>query len=273
MRALPVLLAGLAGLFVQGSGVLAQEPVISPELAAAVHDNPWRTAEQKARDGYRHPAETLAFFGVGPESTVVEPLPGWYTEILGPLVRERGRYIAVNMPREPRPGEAAPPPWPETFLAGKETMLGDRARAAVLLTDEGFAPENSVDAILSIRAFHGWVYSGDIDRVLAEFYRSLKPGGVFGVVQHREFEDSPHTPADQRGYLKESFVIEKAEAAGFRLVAKSEINANPADTKDYEIGVWALPPTLYGKDVEAKRRHIRIGESDRMTLKFVKPAG
>lgn len=271
MRLALVLIAAL-GLLAGTSAGFAQETAISPELAAAIDDNPWRTAEQKARDRYRHPAETLAFFGVGPEMTVVEPLPGWYTEILGPLLREKGRYIAVNMQRAASAEEGEGPDWPQAFLAGKTTMLGENARAAYLLTDEGFAPEGSVDAILSIRAFHGWVYSGVVDRVLAEFYRSLRPGGVFGVVQHREFEESSNTPAERRGYLKESFVIEKAEAAGFRLAEKSEINANPADTKDYDIGVWALPPTLYGEDVEAKRARVRIGESDRMTLKFVKPA-
>lgn len=272
MRLPALLIAGFAVL-AGPLAALAQEPAISPELAAAIDDNPWRTAEQKARDRYRHPAETLAFFGVRPEMTVVEPLPGWYTEILGPLLREKGRYIAVNMRRETNPAEGEGPDWPQTFLAGKTTMLGENARAAYLLTDEGLAPDGSVDAILSIRAFHGWVYSGVIDRVLAEFHRSLKPGGVFGIVQHREFEESANTPADRRGYLKESFVIETVEAAGFELAATSEINGNPADTKDYEIGVWALPPRLYGDDVEAKRTHARIGESDRMTLKFVKPAG
>jgi predicted methyltransferase len=110
-----------------------------------------------------------------------------------------------------------------------------------------------------------------LDKALAEFYTVLKPGGVLGVVQHREDEDSPNTPADRRGYLKQSFVIEAIEAAGFVLEAQSEINANPKDTKDYDIGVWGLPPVLRVNSDEERRRNMAIGETDRMTLKFIKP--
>ncbi len=265
---------GLVAVLLSGF-VVAGEPAISPAILDAVGNNPYRTPEQMARDRYRHPAETLAFFEVGPEMTVAEPLPGWYTEILGFLLRDEGHYIALNLPPRQRGNDAGEAPkkgWSERFMERYGTMLGPNARAAYLLTDEGFAPGNSVDRILAFRAFHGWVYAGVVDRVLAEFHRALRPGGILGIVQHRENEDSPHTPADRRGYLKQSFVIATVEAAGFKLVGTSEINANPEDSKDYDIGVWALPPTLRVDDLETRRAHMRIGESDRMTLKFVKVA-
>ncbi len=240
----------------------------------AVNENPYRTNAQKARDVYRHPTETLEFFGLTPEMTVAEPSPGWYTEILGGLLRDKGTYIALNYAPDffedeaRRTSQAA---WPEAFLRDKGPMLGEQAQAKFMLTETGFAPDNSVDAILAFRAFHGWVYNGVIEDVLAEFYTALKPGGVLGIVQHRENEDSANTPSDRRGYLKESFVIAAAERAGFTLAEKNEINANPKDTKDYKIGVWALPPVLRTESDEERRAHLAIGESDRMTLKFIKP--
>ncbi len=253
----------------------AAGPAVDPAVVDAVANNPYRTPAQMARDRYRHPAATLAFFEVGPKMTIAEPLPGWYTEILGHLLHDEGRYIAVNLPPRRRDGENGEAPvkgWRERFMERYGAMLGPNARAAYLLSDEGFAPPGSVDRILAFRAFHGWVYAGVVDRVLAEFYRALKPGGILGIVQHREDADSPHTPADGRGYLKQAFVIATVEAAGFELAGTSEINANPKDSKDYDIGVWALPPTLRVDDLETRRAHLRIGESDRMTLKFVKPA-
>lgn len=241
----------------------------------AVNDNPFRSEDQKARDRYRHPAETLAFFGATPGMTVVEPLPGWYTEILGYLLKDKGSYIGVNMP--PRLSadterRARTHAWRDSFIAAKGALFGPRAYARFLLTEDGLAAEDSVDLILAVRSTHGWVYAGQAGDVMAEFFRVLKPGGVLGIVQHRENEDSPNTIEDQRGYLKESFVIALAEAAGFELAAKSEINANPKDSKDYERGVWELPPVLAVKDEALKEKHRAIGESDRMTLKFIKPA-
>lgn len=241
----------------------------------AVNDNPYRTPEAKARDVYRHPAETLRFFGIRPDMTVVEPLPGWYTEILAALLKDKGSYIAVNMPprlsNDPE-RRAAIHGWRDSFIASKGDLFGPRAYARFLLTEDGFAAENSVDAILAFRSTHGWVYSGVAGDVMAEFFRVLKPGGVLGIVQHRENEDSPNRIEDRRGYLKESFVISLAEAAGFRLADKSEINANPKDSKDYKRGVWELPPVLAVSDESLKPKHLEIGESDRMTIKFIKPA-
>jgi len=243
-------------------------------IDAAVNDNVYRTPEQTARDRYRHPAETLKFFGLTPEMAVAEALPGWYTEILGDLLHDNGAYYAINLPPDPN-GDAErfqrSMQWRDSYIQSKGDLFGDRAYARFLLSDVGFAPPESMDAVLAFRAFHGWVYAGKVDEVLAEVFTALKPGGILGIVQHREDEDSDNSPYSRRGYLKQSFVTDVVQMAGFELVEASEINANPADTKDYEIGVWALPPVLYGDDEEAKRERRAIGESDRMTLKFRKP--
>lgn len=240
-------------------------------IEAAVNDNPYRTEAQMARDQYRHPVETLSFFGLRPDMTVAEALPGWYTEILAQLVKDDGSYIAIHRPPEAGGNdERNAHEWRDTYIddSGK---FGARAFARFQLQPAGFAAPNSVDAVLVIRALHGAVYDGVADEVLDEIYRVLKPGGVLGIVQHREDPDSDNTPYDRRGYLKERFVVGLVESAGFELAGRSEINANPDDTKDYEIGVWALPPRLYYGE-EGRAKFLEIGESDRMTLKFVKPA-
>ena len=245
-------------------------------IEAAVNDNPYRTPEQMARDTYRHPAETLAFFGLEPDMTVAEVLPGWYTEIFGHLLKDNGTYFAINLPPDPH-GDPdrfrRMHAWRNGYIASKGELFGDRAFARFLLSDIGFTAPESVDMVLMFRAFHGWVYSGVVDEALDEVYRVLKPGGVLGIVQHRERPDADYTAYDRRGYVKQEFVIDVARNAGFELAEASEINANPDDTKDYEIGVWALPPSLAVDDLDLQRKHRAIGESDRMTLKFVKPAG
>jgi len=248
-------------------------------IRAAVNDNPLRTPEQMARDKYRHPVETLRFFGIEPGMTVAEALPGWYTEILAHLLREEGRYIGFNLHPDnyadsPRYQEAVAQ-WRENFTEENAELFAgmeDRADARFVAGGEGtgIAEPGSVDAVIAMRAFHGWVGRDVADAVLADIHSALKPGGTFGVVQHREDESSENTPEDGRGYLKQSFVIETVENAGFELVGTGEINANPKDTKDYEPGVWALPPSLRVDDPELREKHLEIGESDRMTLKFVK---
>lgn len=242
-------------------------------IVAAVQANPHRSDAQAARDVYRHPVETLRFFGLEPDQTVTEQLPGWYTEILGALLAEDGHYIAVNEHPSLLPEDHPYRPGRARFVDDFDTdrpVFGERAEAATLGGPEPMIPDASVDTALVIRATHGMVYAGTLEPMLAEYFRILKPGGVLGIVQHREDPASQNTPADRRGYVKESDVIEWVTAAGFELAEKSEINANPKDTKDHPPGVWALPPVLTLGD-ENRDTYLAIGESDRMTLKFVKP--
>ena len=232
-----------------------------------------RSESNRARDEFRHPKETLLFFGFEPGMTVVELYPGggWYTEVLAPALGDDGHLIGAQF--EP----TAPPGYRPGTVARYQEMLKGPAFAnteMVTLTDagqlEGVA-DGSADMVLTFRNVHNWINAGLLDQVLAEVARVLKPGGVFGVTDHRADEGVDVTESARRGYVPESHVIERAEAAGLRLEARSELNANPKDTKDYARGVWELPPTLAGDDATREAR-IAIGESDRMTLKFVKPA-
>ena len=242
-------------------------------LAAAVAA-PTRTAANVERDRYRHPAETLAFFGVEPDDTVVELWPGggWYTEVLAPYLASGGGTLY-----------AAAPDWGQsgiTKLKQANPALYGSIRTADFPAFDATAtrvPDGTADAVLTFRNVHNWRmgyrredkqdYSAEAFR---QIYAMLKPGGVLGIVDHR----LPESASDERertsGYIKTSTVRRLAEQAGFRLAATSEINANPNDTADWPDGVWTLPPSLALKDQD-RDRYLAIGESDRMTLKFVKP--
>ncbi|HEV2271167.1 MAG TPA: hypothetical protein VGR92_17070 [Steroidobacteraceae bacterium] len=237
----------------------------SPSLAQVIA-GPQRTPAFKARDRYRHPLEDLEFFGLKPDMTVVEiwPSGGWWTEILAPYLRAHGKYYAAGQP------------------ASREATLQDKLAAApqyydrVIVTEAGppdhwrIAPAGSVDLVLTFRNVHNWLAGGYAKEMFAAMYRALKPGGVLGLEEHRAAPGTTLADWVNTGYVSEDFVIGLARGAGFRLAAKSEINANPKDTKDYPDGVWTLPPTLaLGEKDRAK--YLAIGESDRMTLKFVKP--
>ncbi|KIG16910.1 hypothetical protein DB30_04072 [Enhygromyxa salina] len=233
------------------------------------------------RDGQRHPKETLEFFGVQPDMTVAELSPGggWYTEILGPYLLGQGKLIVTNWPTSHERYGASAQKFVEKLEASPE-LYGDVTIAiAPTSADEPFeiAPEGSVDVVLTFRNSHGWYNRGQTQQIYGAAFRALKPGGIFGVVQHRAAEGGDTEATSKQGYLPESVVIATAQEAGFELVEKSEINANPKDTKDYPGGVWTLPPNLSGpeKDVaqsdEDLAKHTAIGESDRMTLKFKKP--
>lgn len=237
----------------------------SPTLAEVIA-GPQRTPAFKARDSYRHPLQGLEFFGLKPDMSVVEiwPSGGWWTEILAPYLRAHGKYYAA----------VEPPP--------READLHDKLAAApqyydrVVVTEVGppdhwrLAPPGSVDLVLTFRNVHNWLQAGDEKQMFAAMYRALKPGGVLGLVEHRAAPGTTRADWVDSGYVSEDYVIELARAAGFRLAAKSEINANPKDTRNYPKGVWTLPPTLaLGEKDRAK--YLAIGESDRMTLKFVKP--
>jgi predicted methyltransferase len=231
-----------------------------------------RSAANSARDVYRHPYETLTFFGIKPTMTVVELTPegGWYTEILAPYLRAQGKLIGA--------GEAIEPSKRYGMMFKKKLdsnpAVYDKVATGVFDPPAAYdiAPAGSVDMVLTFRNVHNWVEAGDDNMkvVFRKMFEVLKPGGVLGVVEHRLPEAMPQDAKASTGYVHESYVIKMAESAGFKLAAKSEINANPKDNADHKRGVWALPPTLANRD-EDRAKYIAIGESDRMTLKFVKP--
>jgi predicted methyltransferase len=238
-----------------------------PYLAA-----PHRTASNVARDPYRHPREVLEFFGVRKNSVVVEILPGsagYYMEILAPHMKEKGRYIAAN-----RDGLAPP-----QYLADHQKLLARlQAQPAlygkVVVTQfnaglREIAPPGSADFVLTFRNMHNWVERGEIEGALRAFHQALKPGGILGVVDHRGRTDLSQDAQMKSGYLREDYAIALIERAGFRLVGRSEANANPKDTKDHPAGVWTLPPAFRLKDQD-REKYRAIGESDRFTLKFEK---
>jgi predicted methyltransferase len=230
-----------------------------------------RAAANKARDAARHPYETLAFFGIKPTMTVVElsPSSGWYTEILAPYLRERGKLIGAGEAIEPgkRYGAAF------KKKLDSNPALYDKVVAGVFEPPAryDFAPAGSVDMVLTFRNMHNWIGFGDdkLKALLKSVHTSLKPGGVFGVVDHRLPAAMTQDAKASSGYVHEAYVIKLVEGAGFKLAAKSEINANSKDMANHEKGVWTLPPTLANTDKD-REKYLAIGESDRMTLKFVK---
>ena len=237
---------------------------------------PHRAEADTARDQYRHPLETLTWFGVKDNMTIVEVWPGggWYTDILAPFLKERGIYYAAGF--DPQASVEFMRNGAQKYkekLDAKPDLFG-KVKTTVLYAPEktDIAPEGSADMVLTFRNIHNWIANDQAATVFKAMYKALKPGGTLGVVEHRGNPAGPQDPKAASGYVREDAVIKFAEDAGFKLVGKSEINANPKDTKDYPQGVWTLPPVLRLKEVD-KEKYLAIGESDRMTLKFVKPAG
>lgn len=281
-HAAAALSAILAGCAEQAASAAAPEtaPAVAADAAAlldAAIAGEHRTPEEKFRDIWRHPKETLTFFGVEPDMTVVEIWPGggWYTKILAPYLKTGGGayYAAQRDPASsPRAAEAV-----QKFKdAYADTSLYGEINVTVL--GEGFdvAPEGAADVVLTFRNVHNWTSAGQAEGNFKAFYRALKPGGVLGVVEHRANEGAPEDP--ESGYVRESTVKALAAAAGFEFVESAEINANPKDTKDHPFGVWTLPPVRRSSETAGQQapdfdraKYDAIGESDRMTLKFVKP--
>jgi predicted methyltransferase len=267
-------------------GTLAAAPLqaatADPALAAVLAGD-WRSPEQRARDGLRRPAEALAFWGLKPGATILEVQPGegWWTQVLAPYAaRTGGRYVATG----PDLDNPAITPAARQMRADFEKKFGDRATyGTVQLVNWGMTaaplPADTYDFILVSRAIHGWMrQDGMVERNFAQLARGLKPGGSLAIEAHRG-NPGPQDPKAANGYVTEAWVIELAGKAGLRLVAKSELNANPKDTKDHPFGVWTLPPTRitvpYGSGKPAdpgfdRTKYDAIGESDRMTLRFTK---
>lgn len=239
--------------------------------------SPERGADFKARDQYRHPQETLEFFEIEPSLTVLEiwPAPGYYTEILAPMLKQQGKYIAAGF------GSTAKltPEWRKIiqakyndWAAENKPCFGDVEITELDIPErtEIISADDNVDRILTFRNVHNWLKGGYAEQMFRVFFDTLKPGGLLGIVEHRAKTGTTTEDMILSGYITEDAVIQLAKQSGFELVEKSEINANPKDTKDYPQGVWSLPPTLRLGDTD-RDRYLSIGESDRMTLKFRKP--
>jgi predicted methyltransferase len=263
----------MAGMtFVAGPACAAEH--FDPKLEAAVNSD-FRSAADKARDPYRHPLQTLTFFGLRPNMTVVElwPFGGWYTQILAPYLHDHGMLYAAAMD----PDSTAPED--KRYNAEFEAMLAahpqvyDRVKMTVLAPGKmQIAPDGTADLVVTFRNIHNWAWAGMEKDVFAAAFRALKPGGTLGVEEHRNDDANfvPKTPG--QAYVGEQYAIDLIQSAGFRLVGQSNVNRNPKDTKDYPKGVWTLPPT-YAEGDKDRARYAAIGESDRFTLRFIKPKG
>jgi len=239
-------------------------------LKQAVSGN-HRTTINKARDQYRHPIETLNFFGFTPEMTVVEITPGggWYTDILAPALKGTGKLYGAHYP-----DTGADDYYSNSRKRLEKKLASNDVFSEVELTDfiprqqSELAPQGTADLVLTFRNLHNWKDAG-VEQVFKDAYKALKPGGVLGVVEHRL--PAGVAPEKAAGYVSEVLTIKQAKAAGFRFGGASEVNANSKDLAIHPKGVWTLPPSLALKDKD-RAKYLAIGESDRMTLKFVKPA-
>ena len=267
-RALVLLFAAAA------ANAMAADSARDP-LAAAIA-SPARTPKFVARDVYRHPLETLRFFGLRPDQTVVEIWPGrgWYMEILAPYLRDRGKYYAAI--EAPDVAGASQEAKDDASLLRKRIADDAAHFGRVIVTDlhppqlTEICPPGTADVVLTFRNVHNWIEQGSQQQQFDTFFKALKPGGVLGVVEHRAKPGTSLDEMKKSGYVDEAYVKKLAATAGFRFDAASPVNDNPKDTKDYAEGVWTLPPTLTLGEKD-RDKYLAIGESDRMTLRFVKP--
>ncbi len=249
------------------------EADVDPALSAVIAGD-HRSAANKARDPFRHPAETLTFFGLKANMQVVEVWPsmGWYSEILGPYLSKGGKYYAAGWDPESKIEfiQRGIKAFSDKLAASPDLYAGTEMTVLSFPDKTAIAPAGTADMVLTFRNIHNWMGGGNADTAFAAMYAALKPGGVLGVVEHRARTGVPQDPKAASGYVREDYAIELAKKAGFVLEASSEINANPRDTTDYEKGVWTLPPT-YREGETDKGKYTAIGESDRFTLRFRKP--
>ena len=262
-----LLAAGLPGC------ALTAAPADDAALRAAI-DGAHRSAANRARDPARHPYEMLRFSGLAPTQQVIELSPGggWFTEILAPYLRAQGRLYAAHESatdasdyrRRSRQGFDA--------KLARDPALYDKVQVGLMPRTPRFAdiaPPGGADLVLTFRNVHNWIEANHLDATLQAAFAVLKPGGVLGVEEHRAPPGMTTAWIAKNGYVTEALMVERAQAAGFKLDARSEVNANPRDTKDHPHGVWSLPPTLRGGDVD-RARFVAIGESDRFTHRYVK---
>jgi predicted methyltransferase len=287
IRTVRGLAAGLAAAVV-ATACVSTPSTKAPEAPAVVHTDAatlkaidsalagaHRAPANRARDAFRHPKETLDFFGLRADMAVMEVWPGgggWWTEILAPVLREKGKYYAAHWDPE------STSKYVQDNLAAYRAKLAanpelyDRVVITALQTPAKSTPvpPGSLDMVLTFRNLHNWMARDQALAMLQAMYTALKPGGILGLKDHRANPDTAFDPKGTSGYVGEKYAIELAQQAGFELVGTSEVNANPKDTRDYEQGVWTLPPSLRLGDKD-REKYLAIGESDRFTLRFRKP--
>ncbi len=254
-----------------------------PKTIEAVVAGDWRRSEDRARDAWRHPVESLKFWGLKPGQTVVEfwPGAGWYTDILAPYLADTKGKLFEAVLEASDPADPAAAEIVEAYrkrLTDKKRVYGEVTFTAFGPTSGPVAPDGSADLVLFLRNLHNWMAGGIAEKAFKDALAALKPGGILGIEEHRGEPGRIQDVLAADGYVQQDYVIQMAKEAGFILVEASEINANPKDTKDHPFGVWTLPPTRLsaprGEPAEPGFDHAKydaIGESDRMTLKFVKP--
>jgi predicted methyltransferase len=258
-------------LFALTAAITLAAPAVAAPFDAALA-GAHRSEASKARDAYRHPAQTLKFFGIKPDMTVVEisPSGGWYTDVLAPYLRAKGTLYAAGSNPAANERTAAGVKSFGDRLAANPAVYGSTKVSVFAKGAMDIAPAGSADAVLSFRNVHNWHMGGFAPDAFKAFFAALKKGGTLGIVEHRLPEDKPDALMTSSGYMKMSYVKKLAADAGFKFVGASNVNANAKDTKDYPKGVWTLPPNYAEGDTD-KAKYTAIGESDRMTLKFVKP--
>jgi predicted methyltransferase len=259
------------------AALLAAAPFVCAQSAApglqAVVDGSHRSEANKARDPYRHPVETLTFFGIRPDMTVVElwPFGGWYTEILAPYLKDKGKLYAAAMdPASGNPGDKRYNDSLKAMFDARPELFSKVEQTVLAPSKYQIAPDGTADMVVTFRNIHNWAWSGIEKDVFAAAFRALKPGGVLGVEEHRNNDPSYEPKVRGQAYVGEDYAIKLIESVGFKLAAKSDVNRNPKDTKDHPKGVWTLPPNYALGDTD-RAKYAAIGESDRFTLKFVKP--